>query len=69
MTTNYMTGIQQGVRKMPTMSARYSHPPIGVYLATIITITGLSSNKYVSSILFRLLWKICPYYLKILLNL
>jgi len=49
----YLTGIQQGVSNMPTMSS-YSHPPKGVYLATIITITGLSSNKYVSSIFIQI---------------
>jgi hypothetical protein len=36
------------------MSACYSHPAIGIYLATIIKITGLSSNKYVSSMFIQI---------------
>lgn len=51
---NNLTGIQQGVSKMPTMPACYSHLPIGVSLVPIITITGLSSNKYVSSIFIQI---------------
>ena len=50
----FLTGIQHGVSNMPTMSACYSHPPAAVYHATIITITGLSSNKYVSSIFIKI---------------
>jgi hypothetical protein len=64
--TNYLTDIQQGVSKMPTMSACYSYHRIGIFYTLQLSSQLLvyqATNMY-HPFLFR-----CPYYLRILLNL